>query len=617
MLHIPSLFYRILTSGIKSPAFTGLPTFCHKTTFGEKLINSTTMKKISLFFGLQILLVAGSYAQISFPGRTPVKQVKQVDPNQPVKMINPTIAAANPTILQQRKQLYASTFTEPSHTLNCPDGQRLTFTLKKNTESWATNMGGNVNVNVQSKAPSTESDQNCVTTVQSVSAQSTSFMNSDYMNQNVNIYPGAIFSFQDFFSGNRREISAARNPITIYTDNYTNTTGPTSVQVPNPNAASIVGYLGTITKGFSTTVGSSVLQYRSFSSENDADLSLKVTAGGSYAGFSASAGVDKKEKEKHIYLTLDIIKPLYTLNAQIPQNGFFVDPNVEKTQNLIVMSSIVYGTRILANLDITIKSAADSIGFQAQYGQKGSVSVDAGFSFIKRSSNISATVNAYVVGGPINTTTFNKDNLEQQIQDLLTRCNYQTAKPISYSFADMAGNRLGIQSATDIFQTRTCTPKSSVYSLSEAYVYFSSGDDNKEAGSKLAIEIYNGNGTITFHQPFEATTTEYPKNAMTTVGLVRHPHANNSDLTLTSLQQNGGTLRLYMIPLPIFLGFDAWKISDIRLQLIFRDQNGIPYPQPINIQLNNARAILDKQTAVLEASFNGGFQGTTSRTVAR
>jgi hypothetical protein len=39
--------------------------------------------------------------------------------------------------------------------------------------------------------------------------------------------------------------------------------------------------------------------------------------------------------------------------------------------------------------------------------------------------------------------------------------------------------------------------------------------------------------------------------------------------------------------------------------------------KPIEIQLNNARATLSKGIAVLECSFNGGWQGTTSRTIAR
>ena len=133
--------------------------------------------------------------------------------------------------------------------------------------------------------------------------------------------------------------------------------------------------------------------------------------GGSYAGFKASAGFSTNQVEKKYYLTMDVIKPLYTLTSSIPANGYFADKNIEASNSgLILLKSVTYGTRILANLEISLNTHADDINFKASFGSDSgdgvSTSFAATFNYLKTSSSVSTTANVYIVGGPLNTSTF-------------------------------------------------------------------------------------------------------------------------------------------------------------------------------------------------------------------
>ncbi len=89
----------------------------------------------------------------------------------------------------------------------------------------------------------------------------------------------------------------------------------------------------------------------------------------------------------------------------------------------------------------------------------------------------------------MNTTIFNTDKLQQEITALLAQCNYQTAKPIAYSFCDMQGNILGIKSGTDQFTVTSCLPKDSEPVFTGAKVTITTGSDNKEQGSVALVTL--------------------------------------------------------------------------------------------------------------------------------
>jgi hypothetical protein len=557
------------------------------------------MKKAFILFLLVPLMVITAQGQF--------RQVQQKE--APVKT-RPTVVNG-PTVIGTVIQP-SSTNTNPVKVINVGGGNAITVKLNRNA-----NTGSEPAFNKVNKATLPEEKSNGTTcTVSKVvfTAESTTFMNGNNSNQ-IKLYPGAIYTFDDFFGGGYTEIINGRNPIRIFTDQPVNAGGTSGITVNNPsgytvndNTTGIPVIRNSIVQGS----GGTDLKYRSFSSNSEAELSLKITAGGSYGGFSANAGYSLNQVNNRFYLTIDVIKPMFTIKAERPVNGFFSDPAVAATPNMLYVKEITYGTRILANLELKFEKREDIINFNAAYGVKGGVNFNLGTNFINKSATTSKTVNAYVIGAPVSTTSFNIDKLEEEIRNLVATCGFQHARPVSYTLGDMNGSTIATQSATDEYVERTCVPDDLVYSLTGATINISTGADNKEFPSQVAMELYNRQTSgILLHQPFENNKIEFRINQDATFGLDRHPHTNASDLTLQSIMQGGLALRLYYKP---NLGTDAWKIEGVSITLEFRDQNGAPHPQlgKKMITFNNATGFLNGWDHVLTCFTDGALRPTTS-----
>ena len=63
-------------------------------------------------------------------------------------------------------------------------------------------------------------------------------MNGNNSNQ-IKLYPGAIYTFEDFIGGGYNEIITGRNPIRIYTDQPVNVGGSSGITVNNPSGYTI------------------------------------------------------------------------------------------------------------------------------------------------------------------------------------------------------------------------------------------------------------------------------------------------------------------------------------------------------------------------------------------
>lgn len=555
-------------------------------------------KSISMLF-VAATLVTAAQAQFKRPVKsgTPVKTMP-VQVNTQPKMTGTILTPV---------AVSGANFNDPSTQFTLPDGRRISMTVKKNIPNLPSNIGGVVRENVSSAHRETSGTDNCLVETKTISATSPSFMNVNYNQQSINIFPGAIYRFSDFFGGNFRNYEQGRNPINISTDNLANSTGSVFKTVQNPTGENIRQEIANIIRPFSTTTGSAGIQYRIFTSENDADLSLKLSAGGGYAGFKASAGINTQQTEKRYYLTIDAIKPLYTLTTSIPANGFFSDKSIPANlanSNLMVIKSVTYGTRVLANLEVTVATQKDEIDFKASFGADSGKSVSMNFSamfnYLKSTKSASSTANVYVVGGPLNVTLMEKDKLEAQITDLISRCNYQTAQPIAYSFIDIDGNVLGIQSATDQFMTRKCTPAASVYKLINAQVRIMTGDDNKEQGSNAILELVNSRGA----HIMENNNNNIEFRSQNEITLNRRSNIPENDMA-TAAFSNGGYLDVFFEPKQIVFGFDAWKIRSVQITLTFQDQTGAQDVKQINF--DNAQALLQKNQQRLRLPFNGLF----------
>lgn len=557
------------------------------------------MKRIIVLALFTGALGSTTYAQFQRTTKTPVNKT-----DRPIKQVN--TVGANPKLIAAIPKP-AGNFHNPSFTFTEPDGIRLTTTLRQNPQNVTNNFGGVIKENISSRTESDQGNMKCVTVVKSINAQSTTFMNVNYNQQAIHIFPGAIYSFSNFFAGNFRPFEQSRNPITISTDNLANSTGSTFEEVTNPTMVNINSKIANIIRPFSTSTGSANIQYRVFTSDNDADLSVKLSAGGGYAGFKASGGFSISQTEKKYYLTIDAIKPLYTLTTSVPAAGFFSDKSIEANNaNLMVIKSVTYGARVLANLEITLNTAKDDIDFKASFGADSGKGVSANafatFNYLRTSKAASTTANVYAIGGPMNTTIMATDKLQELITDLLSRCNYQSAQPLSYSFMDLNGNILGIETATDKFTVPKCVPKSSVYKLNSVVVTVYTGKDNKEQGSNAMAELYNSNGMMVAENNFNNIEFKSSNN----IDVPLRGNVPAAEFLVDNFSKSGGYVDIFFEPKPIFLDFDAWNITGAIITLNFQDQNGaIDQKQ---IQFNNLAVLMQKNQQRLRLPFNALFQ---------
>ena len=170
---------------------------------------------------------------------------------------------------------------QPTVSKSFTDGRRASFTLTKNTGSWATAPAYTQTV----KGTSTDNSNpgwNCTVSNETFNAQSTSFMNATPAEKGSHLYPGAIYTFDDYSSGNFREYNNGRSPITVYT---TTTVGNNSSLIQSPNGATISQGVSNIVNQFSPTQAGADHIEQYLYTENQSDYSIMVAAGGSYSGF--------------------------------------------------------------------------------------------------------------------------------------------------------------------------------------------------------------------------------------------------------------------------------------------------------------------------------------------
>jgi hypothetical protein len=508
-----------------------------------------------------------------------------------------------------RMQQFNHLSTEPSFTKTL-NGINIRYQLRKNPNydapPTANQQGGGT--------ASVENGMNCTTTRESVTARSASFLSVSA--DGAGIYPGAIYNYADFYGGSTLKTvgDGQRNPIVIYTSNIANSTGDVAVTVTNPSASSITQATAPITRNFSTTVTSATSIGQYTYSNNSAAMALNISAGGAYSGFSASAGFQINKQDNHVYITCDYKIPLYTLSTEIPRGGFFTDPSIEQTPNLLLVSSVMYGTRILANIDIDETGLSDSAFATFQYGDPSKAGAKAAFDYLQKTKSKKITINTYTVGtaAGLSLHPVDVDQLLSQIDAVIRNTTYQTAKPISYTLADMAGNLIGVESATDVYTVKNCVPQGAQYKLTSAQVEIQCGPDGKDNGSPVNVTLStrgNSNGSNFTLAAEQTGNTEFTANSR--VAMVMNVRQDGA-IKLDDFKAGINRLDIFLEPKQVFLGWDAWDIKSVTLVLKFNDQNGTPLPEPLRIEMNNANVRLEKNRQRVICYFNGQFQATTT-----
>ena len=497
------------------------------------------------------------------------------------------------------KQKYDKAFDDTaSKLITYPDGSKLHLKMVKNPSFGGMPTSIKSTTAKGSEKKETKTDKgtqwDCSSSSVSLTASSTSFLDADYATAAGYIYPGAIYTFDNFFNGSYAEQTGTRYPITLVNENPS-VTGSSYVNVKNPGMGTTTNAVNKLINEMKGPAANEEFKYQIYETGNSAAQGLQVSGGGSYAGFSAQNTYSTSSTSNTVSLTIDATKILYTINMSPQDSGFFADSKIENTRNLMVIGRVSYGIRVLANLTYTFNSAAEADQFKASYSGFGG-SANVSLNQVSQSSSVSNTINCYVIGGPGNTTiSFNKKDLESQLKAVFRGASYQNAKPIEYSFFNMAGDLVGSYSATDNFTERNCVPNTNAAKLKTIFVTFNTGSDGKDNDTHYNMFLYGGNAgtrnnyngydnypqTANNAEPFiagyktgplnivfspgQANTNALPVNAY----LGGFSGADNTlygkALDMDYFVNHGGLFHLHIYP----NGNDTWNISNLALQLNF------------------------------------------------
>lgn len=320
--------------------------------------------------------------------------------------------------------------------------------------------------------------KHCVSKTASLSAANieqfgTVFASSDMLS---NIYPGALYHMDDYYRGNFNAINEGRNGMTITSDNP-NLNGPAFVNVGNPGSATLreaVRKLFSRQPGYGGAIGYNGFAYNIYKVESAAEMDFAVNAGGHYLMVAASNSFASSEREFHKYLVIDGIKNMFTLMATpgitntgetsgtmqaraLQGQGLLADPS-RLTNDLVYINKVSYGARVLAvvELNTSSKALADKFSGGAEFlVGGGSMALSAAMKEYKMNMKISY----YSVGGDAAyaTTVNSFEEMESNIRNLFSNTDFNNARPISYSLANINGDQVSLNTATDQFTTQSCS----------------------------------------------------------------------------------------------------------------------------------------------------------------
>jgi len=482
------------------------------------------------------------------------------------KILSPALAKLNASRINQLFVYKKS--------ISFPDKSKLNVRLIKNP-SFALQAGKVVTPKIISSNSTSNDKEDCVTEVVSLSATSTDFLNNHYSAQTAHIYPGAIYTYDHLYDGSFKEEGQNRNPIIIGSDNP-NMNGNTYEEVSNPAMFTVQNAVAKLYQRFVGPSANESLAYQISESSNTADFSLKMGAGAGGYGFSAYGSMSMQTQQQHYYLTIDVLKTLFTISCSQPDSGYFNKPT-SSSSPYVIMGNVSYGMRILANLDFTVNSKQDEDSLRAAYSGYG-IKANFDMDLLTKNVSLNSAINAYIIGGPSSGTTvaFTKEDLKSQIQSLLTQLTYTNAKPVSYQLYDMDGSVIGDMSATDQFSTPQCIPSDLSKGLQPVFVNMvtgSSSGDNKDGDTHYSLGFFDQDGKqiAVFHD--DSNTDEYAEGSSSTIKMADYTSGPVSSSSWANFTGKGGRVHLNVAP----NGHDTWKLNTFTLNLTFDNDLHSPH----------------------------------------
>jgi hypothetical protein len=613
-------FALFMTTALLHPLSQAQPNILRKNTNNN--LQTVTNKNASILIPTLVKPKTGNASFIAYRANLPmtntpaqsggpnfnkplqVMDAKQGNSNQVMRMNQSQ--GDNTKLNGQVNMAVANTTLNQNYTLSKKnnDGSTTRYTLTHNISGW------DARPQIDAKQTSATGDFDdpswkCTNSVLNFNSRSTSFMNALPGFQASYLVPGMIYSYDDYSSGNFNEkLNVDRNPVVLTCDVYN--ADKIKSTVSNPGLSNLRIGLDSIVKNFAPQQSGASYQMNTTMVDNENELNLVANAGGSFGGFSISANFNHSENSHHIYYTVDAIKTLYTINTELPSMVYSKTDNLPSTNSpAIMIKSVTYGARVLANMDIELNDKSDMSGMSLSYNS-GFTSGSFDFNSLFKNKSVNITINGYLIGFPSNINgTFNAtaDNFFSMLDQFFSKCDYVSAKPIQYSFSDMGGDLLGVESATDKFSIRNCTPADEIFVLQSALVNFNTGQDDKNTDSEfwLSLATGNPNSLSWISNYYDKSSSFNNKGNPYTLNL---PLYNNQKMEQADVneqvKQMNQNLQTYALTMDDFksggaIGFkliqhnhmhDDWDFSSFTLILNFMSQKGTELQKQVQVGSN-------------------------------
>ncbi len=307
------------------------------------------------------------------------------------------------------------------------------------------------------KSSSSEPGWDCVTSTVRVSLQDDSFMNTYNDSKNNKIYPGAVYTFDNFYNGSFKEESAKRNPIRIASTSN-NIAGKIDETIEKPNQIDILNAKNSIAQRTDISKANRGFKARIFETSSFAENAIALGMSASGYGAKVSAGYENKRKSNEHYLMVEVTQEMYSMIAEMPSNGVFVNPEDAKKPGLMFLNSITYGFRALVSIKTTINTAEEAANFKAKYSNFGfgaSVNIES----ISKELRSNSEVKMYIIGGENTGFLETKpDQIMARLNESLVGLSNKTAAPLYFTFVNMNNEAIKTSSATDQFTNPDCVP---------------------------------------------------------------------------------------------------------------------------------------------------------------
>ena len=318
--------------------------------------------------------------------------------------------------------------------------------------------------------------------------------------------PGLIYDVRDLFNGNllsrdKFPYGQGRLPVQL-TTTVCNFDGPNnSIQeiVNQPdrgtlNQAVAKFYARHTTRAERTSMQN--MRYYSCAITNKSEFALKLGVGGHYAFFSAEAGMEIKNSRDYKTLYFEATKELFTISARPATEAGFFETLPAEAADLGYISSVTYGVRIIAKVEVENISNSMHADLKAAF-EAGIAGVNVSLNSYTANATAKTFVTLYAVGGRsdrIGTCTV--DNIEATIQNFLLSANYQVAQPIKLQFSTLSGRVMRFMDATDNFTYELCEPKAiadesiTTITLNDASINATNPETDYDFYGKIWVEAF-------------------------------------------------------------------------------------------------------------------------------